>query len=74
MGNLSVRAKIFGLIIFAAIIVSIVGYIGIKNIRAIDEADTVLYEKMLVPITQLSDISVYYQRIRINLRDIIIAN
>jgi len=74
MDNMSIRAKIFGLIIFAAIVVGLVGYIGIKNIHAIDDADTMLYEKMLVPISQLGDISVYYQRTRINLRDIIIAN
>ncbi len=73
MDNLSIKAKIFGLIIFAAVVVGIVGYIGIKNIHAIDDADTMLYEKMLVPIVQLSDVGTYYQRIRVNIRDTIIA-
>jgi methyl-accepting chemotaxis protein len=74
MDNMTIRAKIFGLIIFAAIVVGVVGYIGIKNLHAIEDVDKVLYEKMLVPITQLSDVSIYYQRMRVNLRDIIIAN
>ncbi|HOT76288.1 MAG TPA: MCP four helix bundle domain-containing protein, partial [Candidatus Wallbacteria bacterium] len=74
MDNITIKSKIFGLIIFAAIVVGVVGYIGIKNIRGIEEADKILYDKMLVPITQLGDASTYYQRIRVNIRDSIIAS
>ncbi len=67
MDNLSIKAKIFGLIIFAAIVVGIVGYIGIKNIHAIDDADTMLYEKITVPATELIYISTNFQQCRVNI-------
>ena len=49
----------------------VVGVIGIFNIKKIDDADTFLYEKVTVPITYLDDIAVSFQRIRINVRDMV---
>jgi methyl-accepting chemotaxis protein len=73
MDNLSIKAKIFGLIIFAAVVVGIVGYIGIKNIHVIDAADTKLYEALTVPIAEIVVISTNFQRLRVNSRDIVQA-
>ncbi|HOD41728.1 MAG TPA: methyl-accepting chemotaxis protein, partial [Candidatus Wallbacteria bacterium] len=74
MDNITIKSKIFGLIIFAAIVVGVVGYIGIKNLHTIDAADTMLYEKMTVPIAQMADAATFYQRIRVNIRDTILAS
>jgi len=71
MDNMTIRAKIFGLIIFAAIVVGVVGYIGIKNIHAIEDAGTFLYEKTTVPLGQLCDITTAFQKVRCIIRDAI---
>jgi methyl-accepting chemotaxis protein len=67
------QTKILGLVIILSIITGIVGFIGISQMRAIDEADTMLYEKMTVPIGHLADIATYFQRQRVNLRDMLLA-
>ena len=68
-GNLSVGTKLlFGFIVVATI-GAIVGAVGILKINQIDRADTVMYEKVTVPLEYLARMSVSFQRIRINLRD-----
>ena len=52
-----------------ALIVALTGFVGYHEATAINDADTVLYEKMTVPLNQLADISTAFQRMRINLRD-----
>jgi methyl-accepting chemotaxis protein len=52
----------------------VVGAIGIYNIKKIDDADTFLYEKVTVPITYLDDIAVSFQRVRVNVRELLDAD
>ncbi len=72
--NLKISAKLISGFIFVSLIAGIIGVIGVINIKAVNEADTELYEKMTVPISQMSHISTAFQRIRVNLRDMINAN
>ncbi len=72
--NLKIRAKLLIGFILIALIVGLVGYVGMTNIKALDESDTELYEQMTVPIAQLSDLSTAFQRVRANVRDAILAN
>ncbi|ACV61533.1 methyl-accepting chemotaxis sensory transducer [Desulfofarcimen acetoxidans DSM 771] len=71
--NMKVSAKLFVAFILVAIITGIVGMIGIVNIREINEKDTQLYKNMIVPIAELSQITNSFQRMRVSLRDIILA-
>ncbi|MEG6521757.1 methyl-accepting chemotaxis protein [Desulfotomaculum sp. 1211_IL3151] len=71
--NLSIKTKLLSGFMLVAIIAGAVGFIGIKKIQEIDARDTLLYEKMTVPISHLSNIATAFQRIRVNTRDIIIA-
>ena len=50
-----------------------VGAVGIFQMKKIDTLDTTLYEKGAIPLGQLGDLVESYQRVRINLRDIIRA-
>jgi methyl-accepting chemotaxis protein len=50
-----------------------VGYIGISNINKIDKSDTELYENMTEPIAWMGEISTYFQRLRINSREILLT-
>lgn len=72
--NLKTGVKLLSGFIIVALISGVVGYIGITNIYTIDDNDTILYEKMTVPISILAKISEDYQRTRINTRDAIIAS
>ncbi len=71
--NLKIRTKLLSGFVFAALIGCFIGYIGITNIKNLDDSDTALYEKITVPIEHMSDISTYFQRIRVNTRDIVLA-
>lgn len=71
--NLKLGTKLLSSFIIVALIAGLIGYIGIKNVQEIDNSDTILYEKMTVPIAQLGVISTAYQQFRVNLRDLLDA-
>jgi len=72
--DLKIGVKITSGFVFVALIAGIIGFIGVKEIKVIDDADTKLYEKMAVPLGQLGDIGVNFQRIRINVREYVEAD
>jgi methyl-accepting chemotaxis protein len=72
INNLKIGAKLTGGFLVVALIAGLIGVVGIVNIRNIDAADTRLYENMTVPMSEISEISTNFQRIRVNLRDMII--
>ena len=73
LNNMKTSVKLIGSFMIIAILTAIVGVLGIIYIRQIDAADTRLYQNQTVPIAQLQDISVSFQRIRVNLRDMLLA-
>jgi len=72
--NLKTSVKLIGAFIIMAIITGVVGIFGINYIRIIDAADTRLYKNYTVPIMQLDDLGIAFQRIRVNMRDAILIN
>ena len=72
--NLKIKARLLVSFMIIAMISAVVGYIGLYNLHRIDTADTALYEKNLVPISMLTEVCTYFQRIRINMRDILISD
>ncbi len=71
--NLKIRTKLLTGFALVAIIGGVIGYVGISDIKTIEESDTQLYENMTVPISWMTKISTYFQRIRVNTRDILMA-
>ena len=71
--NMKISNKLIVAFILVTIITGIIGFIGITDIRLLDKSDTQLYENMTVPIAELSQISTAFQRMRVNSRDMIIA-
>jgi len=69
--NLKIGTKLIAAFLLVAGIAAVIGTVGIIKIHQIDEADTKLYEKITVPLGDLADMSIAFQRVRINLRDII---
>lgn len=71
--NLKVSAKLlvgFGTL---SVIAAIIGYIGITNLQTLEQSDTEMYENMTLPITWMSEVSSRFQRVRVNTRDVILA-
>jgi methyl-accepting chemotaxis protein len=71
--NLKISVKLLSAFVIVAAIAGIIGAIGVVEIKKIDDADTKLYEKITVPIGQLQDVSVSFQRLRVNVRDVILS-
>jgi methyl-accepting chemotaxis protein len=73
INDLKIQTKLLGLVILLTIITVVTGVIGITQMRTIDAADTKLYTNMTVPLSQLTEIATSFQRIRVNLRDVVLA-
>jgi methyl-accepting chemotaxis protein len=71
--NLKISVKLLSAFVIVAAIAAIIGVFGVKEIKMIDDADTKLYEKITVPLSDLGDISTAFQRQRVNSRDILDA-
>ena len=72
--NMKISKKLLlGFSIVIAVAVAIAA-VGIMNLMSINENDLLMYEKMTVPIAQFSQVATSFQRVRVNLRDIILHN
>jgi len=69
---LKISVKLIVSFIIVAIISGVVGVIGISNITRINYNDTVLYENMTVPLSEVADMARWFQRARVNARDLIL--
>lgn len=69
--SLKLRTKLLAGFIAVAVIGTVIGIVGIVNMRAIEKADTLLYEKMTIPISNLLMITESFQRARINVRELL---
>ena len=72
--NLRIGTKLVSSFIVVAIIAAVVGVVGVVNIIEINNSDTLLYKNMTVPISQMADVSTSFQRLRVNLREAILAD
>jgi len=58
--NLKVSTKLLSGFILVALIAGVIGFIGIKKIHQIDDADTKLYEKITIPLADMGEISIAF--------------
>jgi methyl-accepting chemotaxis protein len=71
--NLKISVKLLSAFIIVALIAGLIGFVGVVELKKMDDAGTKLYEKITIPIGDLQDISTAFQRIRVNTRDLILA-
>jgi methyl-accepting chemotaxis protein len=71
--NRKISAKIIIGFVIVAVISSVVGYIGVSNIQAVDANDTILYQNMTVPVRIMGDVSTSYQKFRANIREMLVS-
>ena len=74
LNNLKTGVKLVGAFMVLAVITGIVGVCGMVYIQTITNEDAILYKNMTVPISQLAAMDTDFQRIRINIRDVILSN
>ena len=67
------RKLLLGFAIVLAIAV-VIGGVGVLNIQSIAASDKTLYENMTVPMGEMAQVATSFQRVRVNLRDIILYN
>ena len=72
--NMKISQKLVVGFVIIALISGVVGVIGIMNIKEIDNNDTILYENMTVPLSEIAEIARLFQRTRVNGRDLILYN
>ncbi len=54
-----------------ALIAAFIGYVGITSLKNADESDTALFEKNVLPLGNVGDISTNFQRERVNILELI---
>ncbi|MDD5286254.1 MAG: MCP four helix bundle domain-containing protein [Desulfuromonadaceae bacterium] len=71
--NLKISVKLLSAFIIVALIAAVIGVVGIIKLKVLDDNGEKMYSKITVPISQLQDLSTAFQRLRVNVRDVIIA-
>ncbi|MBU3175804.1 MCP four helix bundle domain-containing protein [Clostridium estertheticum] len=72
--NFKIGTKILCGFFMVAIIAIIIGITGIINLNTISNKDTEMYEKMTVPMSNLYNMTEEFQKMRANVRDIILSS
>ncbi|MEM1094905.1 MAG: methyl-accepting chemotaxis protein [Bacteroidota bacterium] len=75
--NLSIRAKLIGSSLLTAGLASVLLFIGlsaIQDLKVVEENAGIMYDNMIVPLAITSEIAEKSQRVRINLRDMVLTD
>lgn len=70
--NLKLGGKLITAFVVVALLAGLVGIIGIYNIKSIDGIYSNLYELYGASLGDIGEVAVSYQRIRVNIRDIVL--
>ena len=72
--NMKIRSKLLSSFLIVALLAGLIGYMGIARLKQIDGAGVKMYERMTVPLGQLTELTSSFERIRVLLRDAILAD
>ena len=72
--KMTIRTKLISSFLIVAIIAGVIGTIGYNRIMFLDDRDTELYEVVALPLGTVAQINEYFQRIRVEYRDVIISD
>jgi methyl-accepting chemotaxis protein len=70
--NMKIGAKLVLSFVFVALFSVAIGYVAITRLNLLQQSGTAMYELNAVPLSELIDVSSYYQRQRVNLREMFI--
>jgi methyl-accepting chemotaxis protein len=72
--NLKISVKLLSAFIIVALVAGVIGAVGFVELKKMDAASTKLYEKVTIPIADLGDVVAAFQRVRINVRELVGAD
>jgi len=68
--DLKISTKLLSAFIIVAVIAGIIGWVGVAKLKESSEAAQAMYERNAAPMEHLCDMTTFFQRIRVNLRDL----
>jgi methyl-accepting chemotaxis protein len=71
--DLKIATRLLAGFILVAGLGAVIGYVGVRDLRRIQNADTLLFETMTVPLAHAGEISTHFQRMRANLLQMALA-
>lgn len=71
--NLKIGTKLITSYIILALLAGVIGWVGLTNIKKIADEDQMMYERSTVSLADLQAVSTAFQRMRVNIRDLIAA-
>ncbi|MFJ8265932.1 methyl-accepting chemotaxis protein [Peribacillus asahii] len=71
--NLKTSVKLISAFVLMGIILGTVGIYGLTNLNKSNESLNNMYEDRVIPISQLGTTEMLYQRIRVNIRDLVMV-
>ena len=71
--NLKISKKLILGFMSVALICGLMGIYAIYDLKAVDKSDAELYENITIPISQMGEISTEFHRLRVDVRDMILA-
>jgi methyl-accepting chemotaxis protein len=74
LNKMKIRTKLLLSFILVALIAGIIGIYSSASLNKMKKADTALYETVAVALGHCTEVTTYYQRIRVLIRDAYIAN
>jgi methyl-accepting chemotaxis protein len=74
MINVSIRQKLLAVFLFLSIIALLVGIVGITQISQIEKQDQQMYQRVVVALGDLTQITTSFQKTRVAYREMIMAN
>ncbi len=74
LNNIKIGPKLIFGFLLVALIAGLIGWFGIYNMKAIERADTRLYEKMTAPFGNLIDFAVPIQQADVNLHKMVLSS
>ena len=72
--NMKIGARIIIGFLIGALLSGVVGFISVKNLKEMEASEKEMYQKVTVAIADLQEVSMSYQRMRVNTRDVILAD
>ncbi len=72
--NLKISTKLLASFMTVALIACAIGVLGIYELRQMEESGSAMYELNTKPMAPIMDVAVAFQRIRVNYRDIALAD
>ena len=72
--DLKLGTKLISAFLLVALLATIIGYIGIRDINIVASTGTEMYDYMTVPISIVADMNTAFQQIRVTTRDLVLTN